>query len=245
MNRAVIFIVAAIAIAIGVFALNTSSGAPAGTATVPVEVEGMDDMSTLADLAQPAVQGNPNAPIRIIEFGDYGCPACASFYSTVKPQIELAYGTNDEVAFVYYDMPIMQAHPHAFVAARAARCAGDQGMYWEYHGALFDNQSAWSLAASTPLGALESYAADIGLDEGQFSSCLRSDAHAEVVTANLELARNLGVSGTPTVMVAGGSEPAQRLPNQFAPIQQAVDAALAAAGESGDAGAESGDEGGQ
>ena len=156
MNRAVIVIAAVLVVAIGAFAVNMSSGAPAGTATAPVEFDGMDDMNTLANLAQPAVQGNPEARIRIIEFGDYGCPACAGFYSTVKPQIELAYGDNEDVAFVYYDFPILQAHPHAFVAARAARCAGDQNMYWEYHGQLFENQRSWSLAASTPLGELES-----------------------------------------------------------------------------------------
>ncbi|HKK93790.1 MAG TPA: DsbA family protein [Longimicrobiales bacterium] len=237
MNRAVIVIAAVLVVAIGAFAVNMSSGAPAGTATAPVEFDGMDDMNTLANLAQPAVQGNPEARIRIIEFGDYGCPACAGFYSTVKPQIELAYGDNEDVAFVYYDFPILQAHPHAFVAARAARCAGDQNMYWEYHGQLFENQRSWSLAASTPLGELESYAAAIGANEDQFSSCLRSDAYADVVTANLELARNLGVSGTPTVMVADGSGSAQRMGNDFASIQQAVGAALQ--------GGESGDEGGR
>lgn len=236
MNRAVIVIAAVLVVAIGAFAVNMSSGAPAGTATVPVEFDGIDDMNTLAQVAEPVVQGNPNARVQIIEFGDYSCPACAGFYSTIKPQIELAYGQSEDVAFVFYDMPILNAHPHAFVAARAARCAGDQGMYWQYHGALFENQSAWSLAASTPLGQLESYAADIGADGDQFSSCLRSDAHAQVVTANLELARNLGVSGTPTVMVSDGSGSPQRLANDFQAIQRAVVAALGEGGESGEEG---------
>lgn len=241
MNRAVIVVAAVLVVGIGAWAVNMNSGAPAGTATMPVELD-VEGPEALAELAVPAVQGNPNARIRIVEFGDYGCPACAQFYSTAKPQIDLAYGESDDVSFVYYDFPIVNLHPHAFVAARAARCAGDQGSYWEYHGALFENQSEWSLAPSTPLGRLESYAADLGLDEGEFSSCLRSDAHAEAVTANLELAQNLGVSGTPTLMVSDGSGTAARLPSSFAAIREAVEAARGgAAGSGADTAGTSGD----
>jgi protein-disulfide isomerase len=230
MNRAVILIAAVLVVGIGAWAVRSSSGPPAGTAIDPIEIEGLDDAATLTALAQPVVQGNPDAPIKIIEFGDYGCPACGGFYATAKPQIDLAYGDAEDVAFVFYDLPITNLHPHAFVAARAARCAGDQGSYWEYHGALFENQSAWSLAASTPLSQLETYADNLGLDESRFSSCLRSDAHAEVVTANLELARNLGVSSTPTIMLSDGSGAATRLPGSFAAIEEAVNASRAAAG---------------
>jgi protein-disulfide isomerase len=233
MNRAVIVIAAVLVVGIGAWAVNSSSGAPAGTSIMPVEIEGLDDAATLTALAQPVVQGSPDAPIKIIEFGDYGCPACAGFYASAKPQIDLAYGDADDVAFVFYDLPILNLHPHAFVAARAARCAGDQGSYWEYHGALFENQNAWSLAAGTPLSQLESYAGNLGLDESRFSSCLRSDAYADVVTANLELARNLGVSGTPTIMLSDGSGSAARLPSSFSAIQEAVEASRAAAGGTG------------
>lgn len=232
MNRAVIVVIAVLVVGVGAWAVNRSSGAPAGTAIAPIEFEGMDDNEVLARLARPAVQGNPDAPIKIIEFGDYGCPSCAGFYMQAKPQIDLEYGDADDVAFVYYDHPIMQLHPNAFVAARAARCAGDQGRYWEYHGALFENQNEWSPSPTTPLAELESYAANVGLDAGEFRSCLRSDAHAELVSANLQLGRNLGVSGTPTVMVSDGSGSAVRLPSSFAAIREAVEAARGAAGGS-------------
>src|SRR5690606_31043959 len=88
-------------------------------------------------------------------------------------------------------------------AARAARCAGDQGRYWEYHDALYARQARWSGRSSTPLNDFEEYAAELGLDRAAFSACLRSDRHAEVVTANIMLGERLGVRGTPTVIVNG------------------------------------------
>ncbi len=231
MNRAVIVIIALLVVGIGAWAVRSSSGGSGDAALMPVAFEGLDDPATRAtaitDRARPAIQGNPNARIKIIEFGDYGCPACAGFYASIKPQIDLAYGDADDVAFTFYDLP--GSTQNSFVASRAAWCAGDQGAYWEYHGALFDNQDGWRLSPSAPLGQLESYAANLGLDQGEFSSCLRSDAHAELVTANLELARSLGVGTTPTIMLSDGSGQGARLQSSFAAIQAAVEAARGAA----------------
>lgn len=237
MNRAVIVVFALLAVGAGAFALNMNSGAPSGTALQLIEFEGMDDPAQLAQLAQPVVQGNPNARIKVIEFGDYGCPACGQFFAQVKPQFDLAYGANEDVAFVFYDFPAGSSN-HSFVVARATRCADDQGKFWEYHGAIFQNQAEWRLAANTPMGALEGYAAEVGMDVGEFGSCLRSDRHAELVSANMALGRNLGVTGTPTVYVSDGSGTAARLGNDFASIRATVDAALGAADET--AGNESG-----
>jgi len=242
MNRAVIVVVALLAVGAAAFAVNMNSGAAAGAALQPIEFEGMDDNAQLARIAQPVVEGNANASISIIEFGDYGCPACGSFWAQVKPQIELAYGANEDVAFVFYDYPAGSS-PHSFVVARAARCAGDQGKFWEYHGALFENQTEWRLAANTPMAALEGYAADLGLDTGDFGACLNGDRHAEVVSANFLLGRNLGVTGTPYIIVSDNSgTPVRIASNRFEEIRAAVDAALGGGEEAGDetSGGESG-----
>ncbi len=237
MNRAVIVVAALLVVGAGAFAVNMNSGAPSGTALSLIEFEGMNDPAELARIAQPMVQGNPNAAIKVIEFGDYGCPACGQFFAQVKPQFDLAYGSNDDVAFVFYDFPAGSSN-HSFVVARAARCAGDQGAFWEYHAEIFQNQGEWRLAANTPMDALDSYAEAAGIDVGEFGSCLRSDRHAEVVSANMALGQNLGVTGTPTVLVSDGSGSPVRLGNDFAGIRATVDAALGAGAESG---AESGD----
>lgn len=184
---------------------------PNTVATEPVEFDGMDDPQQVVALAAGVTQGNPDAPITIAEFADYQCPGCGSFASLVKPRINLAYLQGDDVKFVFYDFPLTSIHPHAFLASRAARCAGDQELYWEYHAALFQNQGAWSRSASPPLGLFEDYASAVGAEAGAFRGCLRSDQHAVTVSANQQLAQLLGVTGTPTVMVSRGNGQAVRL----------------------------------
>lgn len=199
-----------------------------GTVAVePVEFEGMDDPQTVVQLASGVTTGNPDAPITIAEFGDYQCPGCAGFAGTVKPQLEIAYLQGGQVKFVFFDYPLISIHPHAFLAARASRCAQDQDLYWEYHTELFNNQRAWSVSQTAPLGLFEDYAAAVGLDEGSFRECLRSDQHAELVTANMQLGHLLGVTGTPSVMVSEGGGVARRLPDtSFESIRTVVEEML-------------------
>ena len=190
-------------------------------------------------LANGVTQGNPDAPITIAEFADYQCPACGSFASLVKPRVNLAYLQGDDVRFVFYDFPLTSIHPHAFLAARAARCAGDQDMYWEFHDQLFQNQGAWSRSASPPLGLFEDYAAAVGAEASAFRACLRSDRHAVTVSANQQLAQLLGVTGTPTVMVSRGDGQAVRLPDgTFDAISQTVSQLMERGGQAsgGDSG---------
>lgn len=197
-------------------------------ATEPVEFEGMDDAQTVVSLAQGMTKGNPDAPITIAEFGDYQCPGCAAFAGQVEPQIDLAYlQDGDQVKFVFYDYPLISIHPHSFLAARATRCAADQDLYWEYHQTLFRNQAVWSRSQSAPLGLFEDYAAEVGLEAAAFRGCLRSDAHAVTVTANLQLANLLGVASTPTVMVSQGDGMARRLADtSFPGIREVVEEML-------------------
>ena len=210
----------------GTFALALTALAcsPGEVAVAPVEFEGMDDAATVVGLAQGVTMGNPDAPISITEFADFQCPGCAGFAGQIKPQIELAYMQTDQVKFVFYDYPLVTIHPHAFLASRAARCAGDQDRFWEYHDALFRNQRAWSMSQGAPLGLFEDYAAEAGLEASAFRACLRSDQHALTVTANMQLGNLLGVTGTPTLMVSQGDGTARRLSdNSFQAVRAAVD----------------------
>jgi protein-disulfide isomerase len=117
-------------------------------------------------------------------------------------------------------------HPHAFLAARAARCAGDQDRYWPYHDALFQNQGSWTFITAPPARQFVSYAEGLGLDGAEFESCLRSDRHAEVVTANLYLAMELNLPGTPSILMQG---PNDRLPRRvdFATLESIFEAIVA------------------
>ena len=214
----VLAVVAVIGVAVTVWSVATST--LSGAVTAPVEVEGIEDSERLVELAQGVTLGDEDAPVTIVEFGDYQCPGCGSFAANVKPQIQLMLVDPGLAKFVYYDFPLIQIHPHAFLAARAARCAGDQGRYWDYHDLVFRMQARWSGQANAA-GAFQDYAASVDLDGAEFRACLQSDRHAEVVTANMHLGAQLGVSGTPTVLVNAGNQ-VRRVSGDFASIQSAV-----------------------
>lgn len=215
------------AIAIAIVAWNLFSSVTDETARSTIEVE-YDSPQELVAMAQGITSGNPDAPVTVMEFGDYQCPSCQAFFRQAKPILDVSYIQPGRVQFVYYDFPLEGAHPNAFVAARAARCAGDQGAYWPYHDTLYQNQMAWSTQAD-PVGDLVGYAADLGLDRATFSECLRSDQHAQVVSANLLLGLQLGVQSTPTVMVDAGSGRAIRVANWSTQLRPTLEEALAEA----------------
>ena len=220
-----LYIVLAAVAVIGIGAVGISVGSGGGAAvTSPVAVEGLDDPERLVELAQGVTKGDESATVTVIEFGDYQCPACQAFAMQVKPQVELAYVESGQVKFVYYDWPIVTGHPNAFLAARASRCAADQGMYWEYHDNLFRNQARWA-PLTNPVSTFVEYAETLGLNGGDFRSCLNSDRHAELVTANMELGNQLGVNGTPSIYVEQGGS-ARRVGADFQTLSQYIESIL-------------------
>lgn len=211
---------------IGVVAVGYSVGSDAlgETATEPVTLE-VENLGELVEMAQGVAQGDPSAPVTVMEFADFQCPACQSFALRVKPQVNLRYVDPGQVRFVFHDFPLSQ-HPNAFLAARAARCAQDQDRFWEYHDHLFQNQGSWS-PDSSPTGRFVDYAEELGLDAETFEGCLRSDRHAELVTANIHLGQQLGVPGTPAVYVSRGGGMVSRVQSfDLQTIDRAVQEAL-------------------
>lgn len=138
--------------------------------------------------------GPATAPVTIVEYLDFECPYCASAGETMK-KVRETYG--DKVRVVYRDFPLA-FHQRALPAAEAARCAGDQGKFWEYHDKLFANQQ--SLADAD----LKKYAADLSLNVEAFNSCLDSGKHREAVRKDqTQGEQSYGVSGTPAFFVNG------------------------------------------
>jgi protein-disulfide isomerase len=183
--------------------LATRSGGSGGMATEPLDLRQMNDASTLLDRAQGVTAGPDDAPVQILVFSDYQCPGCAHWATQIEPMIKSEFVATGKVRLTYYDFPLGGNFKHSFVASRAARCAGDQGRFWEYHDGLMAQQQQWSYSGSTPTSYFISLASSLGVEQRQFESCLRSDAHAEVVTANRVLGETLGVTGTPTVFLNG------------------------------------------
>lgn len=222
------WVLAAVAV-VGIAAVGYAVGSNAmgKAATEPIEVEGLDNMETLVAKAQGVTKGDPAAPITIAEFSDFQCPACGAFALTVKPRLDLMYVQTGKAKFVYYDFPLISIHPHTFLAARSGRCANDQGKFWEYLSVIYRNQSTWTTKASVE-GDFVDYAVEAGADGDAFEKCLKSDAHADVVSANLRLAEELGIDGTPTLLISMGRGMARRLLSaDFESIKSAIDALLA------------------
>jgi protein-disulfide isomerase len=211
-----------IAAVVGVGVVGYAVGRGSGqAATQPVEIEGIrDDMERLAALAQGVTRGDDDAPITIIEFGDHQCPSCAVFAQQVKPRVDLELVETGAVKFIFYDYPLVEIHPNAFLAARGARCAEEQGRFWDYQDHLFRTQPRWS-ALPNPGRMFEEFARTLELDDGAFSACLNSDRHAELVTANLYLAEVLQIPRTPTILLEHGGSTEEVLPS-FEAIQSRV-----------------------
>jgi protein-disulfide isomerase len=221
------------AIAAAALGWSAVGGGLSSAATQPILsiVEGeIEDLEWLIEMATGVERGNPNAEITILEFGDFQCPACQQFASFVKPQIDLAYVDEGIARFVFHDFPLVSGHFHAFLAARGARCALDQGdqYFWPFHDQLFSHQSTWAASQGPPFNVFEDYAAAVGLDADDFANCLDSDRHADVVSANMRLGVELGVSGTPTVFVSKNQGMGIRVTrwNEFSGFQEVIDRLL-------------------
>jgi protein-disulfide isomerase len=219
-------LLAAVAV-LGIGAVGYSVGSKAlGTpAMEPVDLSAVGgDMRLLRDMAVPVTKGEADAPVTIIVFEDYLCSHCASFSLRERPLIDSELVDTGKARLVYYDFVLdPRAEAGTFLAARAARCAGDQGHFWDFQDRLFRSQIRWAQTADKA-GAFQDYAEDLGVDGGEFKSCLNSDRHAEAVSANRELAQALGLGGTPSVLVGVEGGMSRRLADySFGSIQAAVE----------------------
>lgn len=186
---------------VGAIALATMRG-NSQMVTEPLEITDVPDAATLLARAQGIVVGPDDAPVDILVFSDFQCPACKHWALNVEQPLKAELVERGVARLTYYDYPL-PGHPHSFVVSRAARCAGDQDRFWEYHDLAFAQQEEWSYSSGTPTGSLKAFARTLGLNAQRFDDCLESDAHAETVTANRMLGDQLGVRGTPTVFVNG------------------------------------------
>lgn len=139
-------------------------------------------------------KGTQNAPITIIEFADYQCPYCASITPVIDKILQEYDG---EILYVYRDFPLQHIHPHAFHAAEAANCAGDQGKYWEMHDLLYANQETLDPEN------FKQYALELELDQSSFDECLDLGQHEDEITHDIEQAAEYQVSSTPTFFING------------------------------------------
>jgi protein-disulfide isomerase len=181
--------------------------------------------------------GDPNAPVTIVEFTDYQCPFCARHSIDTMPILVSEMIDSGRVHYMLKDLPLDQLHPDARSAATAARCAGDQGAYWEMHDIIFANQESWAGLGPETEGVFLGFAAELRLDTEEYADCMVSGRFDSAIENNVNEARALGVDGTPFFFVDGyplsGARPTEhfqiavelaeegRLAEAFAPPPQA------------------------
>lgn len=144
-------------------------------------------------------RGNDSAKAILIEYSDFQCPACGSYYSLVKALHE-EFG--DSLLVVYRHFPLSQIHANAEPACRAAEAAGKQGKFWEMHDLLFERQKEWSNDRNAA-GTFAAYATALGLDTGRFINDFNSREVKEGVAADYESGFRAGIAGTPTFFLNG------------------------------------------
>jgi len=152
-------------------------------------------------------KGPVTAPVTIVEFSDYQCPYCKQAQSTLR-EVMGRYG--DRVSLVYKDFPL-PIHPEAHRAAQAARCAGDEGKFWEYQDALF-------AASSFDSGALSDIARRVGVDGARLQDCVASARHTAAVDADVKQGQTLGITATPSFLINGIFLPGAQPLDVFAKI---------------------------
>ena len=140
------------------------------------------------------VKGDPKAPVTIVEFSDFQCPYCKKAATTMK---DLLSKYNGRVKLAFRDFPLRESHPQAQIAAEAARCAGEQGKFWEFHDALFADQSKLDETG------LVAQARALGVNEKLFQSCLVSGKFKAKIEADLQEGSRVGVAGTPGFFING------------------------------------------
>ena len=167
------------------------------------------------------VLGKLDAPITLIEFGDYQCHFCNVFFHSTEDDILKNYVETGKVKMIFKDYNIIG--PDSINASHGAHCANDQGLFWEYHDILYSNwtgeNNGW--ASSENLGK---FAQEIGLDMDVWSECMVNAIHSQTILASNKDAKNLELTGTPAFFVIGpdgkitklfGAQPFETFKNIF------------------------------
>ena len=138
--------------------------------------------------------GRDDATLTLVEFTDYQCPFCSQFEANTLPELKKNYIDTGKLRIVLRDLPL-EFHQFALGAAQAARCAGDQGHFWEMKTLLFKNQTALDL------DSLATYAGSLSLDIPSFKTCISSGKHLQKVRDDASYARSLNITGTPSFVL--------------------------------------------
>jgi protein-disulfide isomerase len=159
-------------------------------------------ISKLIENGSP-IMGNPNAPITILEWGDYQCTFCYKFHQNTLDIINDDFIKTSKVKLIFKDFPLNG--PDSLLAAEATYCAQDQEKYWQYHNELYENwggeRTGWITRES-----LNKFAITIDLNLKEFNDCLDNHTYKDRVNTHYQFGKELGIDATPSFLVFNGEK---------------------------------------
>ena len=143
--------------------------------------------------------GDAEAPVEIVEFADFECPACRQQWVLTMHDVKQRLVSTGQVRLVFRDFPL-NMHPNARAAHHAAACVADQGKFWEIHDKLFDTQNEWTRRSGAER-MFRGYARELGVDVGEYDACMSEGRFRGRIQASVEGGVALGVSATPMYLI--------------------------------------------
>jgi protein-disulfide isomerase len=146
--------------------------------------------------------GSDSAPVTIVEYADFECPACGQYAVLTEPDVRKHLVDSGVVRIVFHDFPLVSIHANSKPAHMAAQCAGEQGKFWQMHDQLYFNQGRWALERR-PEGTIRGLAKAIGLDMKQYDDCMSSARYWPRLEQMGQEAEDRGITSTPTFEING------------------------------------------
>lgn len=159
--------------------------------------------------------GDAAAPLTIIEWGDYQCTFCYRFHQTTMNTILEEYIKPGKVRIIFQDFPLNG--PDSILAAQAARCAADQGQFWEYHNTIYENWAGERTGWIRP-PVLYGFALNVGLDMRLYNECMMADTHIQDIRDAYHTFQDEGIDATPSFVIHDGNQTVRIVGNQPAEV---------------------------
>ena len=194
-------IIASITITLVIFGVNNSSNEIELSIEPTPEMDQIGPkkitMDTFLSNGSP-ILGDPNAPITLVEFGDYQCHYCNVFFQSIEKDIVKNYVDIGKVKIIFKDYNIIGED--SVIASQGAHCANDQGLFWEYHDILYSNwtgeNNGWASSENLAI-----FAQQIGLNMNKWSECMNKGSHSQIILKSNDDARTLELTGTPAFFI--------------------------------------------
>jgi protein-disulfide isomerase len=206
-------------------AATTAPTATTAAAAPVVQAAKLPSLPTGVDSAGNFYEGDPKAPVKMVEFSDFQCPYCGRHTQETAPQINKAYVEPGKVLHVFRHFPLTEIHPNAMPAAKAAYCAGQQNpaFFWAMHDWLFANQAVWS-QGSDSAAQFRTQVVGLGGDGAKFDKCVAAAETGAAIQRDIDDGIKQGVQGTPAFFIndwfVNGAQP-------FDAFKSIIDKALA------------------